>query len=159
MIEDMTLSQREWMAGRDGQKRGLHKVDEVIALQAKVDAIKNQIAKMQQVKLVAKGVSCSICGEVGHVTTECQAMSEHEQCNGLFYAEGSKRNNQSNPTNSNTYNPNNRWNHPNFRWRNDQNDQGDQNNFQTRSNQYQNRAPPQQSELEKMVTELISVNS
>jgi len=133
MIEDMAVNQREWTAERSVRTNptpGVLKVDEVTALQAKIEAMQHQITKMQQVKSVAKSSQCGICGNPDHTTADCQAPLEGEeqveQVNSMFYNQGDKRNDPvyNKGRQGENYNSAPRYN---------------SNQYQNNGNQYQNR--------------------
>ena len=161
MIEDMAVNQREWTAERGGRANptpGVLKVDEVTALQAKIEAMQHQITKMQQVKSVAKTSQCGICGNSDHSTAECQAPLEGEeqveQVNSMFYNQGDKRNDpvynkgrQGENYNTNNYNSVPRYNSNQY--------QNSGNQYQNRTDQNQYQGPSQITKFEKMIEGLV----
>ena len=160
LIEDMAISQREWTSARDARNAntpvGVLKVDEITAMQAKMESLQVAIKQLQQVKAV-QTPSCAICNGNDHETTNCQFYTaggdQVEQVNGLFYNEGDKRN----PPNYPNYNQNN-YNRP---YQNQGNGQTYQNRpNQGQNNQYQNQnrqnqAPSQMTKMEKMIEGLV----
>ena len=99
MTEDMAINQREWTAERGGRNyntSGVMKVDEVTAIQAKMEAMQHQITQIQQAKSIAKKAHCEICGDMSHTTADYQVLLECEeqieQVNSMLYNQGDKRN-------------------------------------------------------------------
>ncbi|XP_078170357.1 uncharacterized protein LOC144564622 [Carex rostrata] len=166
MIEDMAINQREWTAERGARAQttpGMVKVDEVTALRAQMEALQHQVAQIHSSKSMTKKAPCGICGEVTHITAECQVLiegDEIEQANTMFYNQGDKRNDpiynkvrQNDNFNSNSYNPNNRCNHPNFKWKTENNNS---NQYQSRPNQNSYQGTSQNSNIEKMIQDLMT---
>jgi hypothetical protein len=151
MLETMAKNSQRWNPGRrdiipasstqpiaaqplrsipQSQQKGLHQIDEISSLHAKVEALTHQIAQMSQgqssspssssdnstfqVNEISSHLICEICGS-DHYTAECQLEQVDFVGNNPY---------------SNNYNSG--WaKHPNFRWRDD--DQKAQPNFPNQS--------------------------
>ncbi|KAG9454314.1 hypothetical protein H6P81_007218 [Aristolochia fimbriata] len=115
LIEEMSSNMYQYPVERSARGRiaGIHNVDPILALQAQVESLTNQLSKFHTPSLVAQ--ICDMCGG-GHPNHECQtgnvqAVNSLDQAN---YVSNFRR---SNDPYNNTYNPG--WkSHPNFSWSN-----------------------------------------
>ncbi|KAG9450684.1 hypothetical protein H6P81_010649 [Aristolochia fimbriata] len=134
LIEEMSSNIYQYPVERSARGRvaGIQNVDPIVALQAQVESLTNQLSKLHKPSLVAQ--ICDMCGG-GHPSQECQAgnvqaVNSFDQAN---YVSNFRR---SNDPYNNTYNPGWR-NHPNFSWSNNNNQQSS-----TQQPMAQTRSPP-----------------
>ncbi|KAG9458347.1 hypothetical protein H6P81_002855 [Aristolochia fimbriata] len=157
LIEEMSSNMYQYPVERSARGRvaGIQNVDPIVALQAQVESLSNQLSKLYKPSLVAQ--ICDMCGG-GHPSQECQAgivqaVNSFDQAN---YVSNFRR---SNDPYSNTYNPGWR-NHPNFSWsNNNQKPNTQQPIAQTRPPpgfQKVAREPEQKSNLEDMILKILA---
>ncbi|KAG9449976.1 hypothetical protein H6P81_009941 [Aristolochia fimbriata] len=157
LIEEMSSNMYQYPVERSARGRvaGIQNVDPLVALQAQVESLTNQLSKLQKPSSVAQ--ICDMCGG-GHPSQECQAGNV-QAVNSFDHANYVSNFCRSNDPYSNTYNPGWR-NHPNFSWSN--------NNQQPNTQQpiAQTRPPPgfqivaqepeQKSNLEDMISKILT---
>ncbi|KAG9450144.1 hypothetical protein H6P81_010109 [Aristolochia fimbriata] len=156
LIEEMSSNMYQYPVERSARGRvaGIHNVDPILALQAQVESLTNQLSKFHTPSLVAQ--ICDMCGG-GHPNHECQAGNV-QAVNSLDQANYASNFRRSNDPYYNTYNPGWR-NHPNFSWSNNNQQPNTQQPIaQTRPPpgfQKAAREPEQKSNLEDMISKIL----
>ncbi|KAG9450108.1 hypothetical protein H6P81_010073 [Aristolochia fimbriata] len=157
LIEEMSSNMYQYPVERSARGRiaGIQNVDPIVALQAQVESLTNQLSKLHKPSLVAQ--ICDMCGG-GHPSQECQAGNV-QAVNSFDHANYVSNFCRSNDPYSNTYYPGWR-NHPNFsRSNNNQQPNTQQPISQTRPPpgfQKVAREPEQKSNLEDMISKILA---
>nr|GMD63551.1 uncharacterized protein LOC109185573 [Ipomoea batatas] len=133
LLEKIAMNGSTWYSDRSSQRLGggIHEVEQISALSAKVDNVATMVQKLAQITLQNQNVSyvstpsspsrqvliCDLCGG-GHNMGEClnddtnsQSSVEHIDLVGYNMPQQSFQT-------QGAYNPNTSWNHPGFSWSN-----------------------------------------
>ncbi|KAG9440058.1 hypothetical protein H6P81_020223 [Aristolochia fimbriata] len=157
LIEEKSSNMYQYPVERSARGRvaGINNIDPILALQAQVESLTNQLSKLHTPSLVAQ--IFDMCGG-GLPNHECQAgnfqaVSSLDQAN---YVSNFRR---SNDLYTSTYNPGWR-NHPNFSWSNNNQQPNTQQPIaQTRPPpgfQKASREPEQKANLEDMISKILA---
>ncbi|KAG9442238.1 hypothetical protein H6P81_018092 [Aristolochia fimbriata] len=157
LIEEISSNMYQYPVERStrGRVADIQNVDPIVALQAQVESLTNQLSKLQKPSLVA--LICDMCGG-GHPSQECQAGNV-QAVNSFDHANYVSNFRKSNDPYNNTYNPGWR-NHQNFSWSNNNQQPNTQQPIaQTRPPpgfQKVAREPEQKSNLENMISKILA---
>ncbi|KAL0401942.1 UNVERIFIED_CONTAM: hypothetical protein Slati_4224100 [Sesamum latifolium] len=101
----------------DRRVTGVHSVDAITAFSAQMAALTQKVDNLgAAIWNDAPMVPCGACGQMGHLSQDCQVTPNSINEDANFISHGPRSN--FNPY-SNTYNPG-WWSHPNFSWSNNQ---------------------------------------